>query len=279
MTPKESGDNVDTSVTTNNRADSGEALKGAGGSSIALERERTSRSIGRRGTVVGYGSVQDNGAAQFGWNIGPGLAALDGRRMTYVHGPGQYSLAALVSIPSWWDEVSVTVSVSWVDVEGRVVGQAKKPLTYLVRVPTDFESLEATLIAADEQAGPEILESRLDPVYLTACQPGAIVVPGRRLWRSTRVTLGFQSADEISVLPDMKGIIAKFRSVQNQARVNELAPSPGKGAAVGEIARPVRIWTSQGSVTLPYSARIGVPSGCQEQPAESVGGARVTSSK
>jgi hypothetical protein len=133
----------------------------------------------------------------------------------------------------------------------------------------DFGPLEALLLGI-EQLGPELMESRLDPVTLTACRPGAIVIPGRRLWRSTKVTVGYQTADTISVLPNMKGIIARFDRVQNQMSWDEEAAWRKRGGE-GAIQRAVRVWTSQGSVTLPTPARIGIPAGaagdCMAAPA------------
>jgi hypothetical protein len=78
------------------------------------------------------------------------------------------------------------------------------------------------------------------------------------------VTLGFQQADAISVLPNMKGIIATFYNVENQlsfAEEYELRRKNPEGR-MPEIQRPVRVWTSQGSLTLPSPASIGIPNGC-----------------
>lgn len=264
VTPKESADSVISSLTTDSRIETAAPIKGADPPSISLGRERTSRAISRRGSVVGFGRASEVGAAEFGWVIGPRLPTLDGQNLTYVHGVGQYSLSALVSIPSWWNEVSLEVSTSWIGLDGNPVNSGKQRVVYKVEVPTDFEPLETTLLEV-QQLGPELMESRLDPVSLTACQPGAVVIPGRRLWRSTRVTLGYQTADEISVLPNMKGIVAHFRSVQNQMTLAEAAKARSGGGTrkEPEIQRPVRVWTSQGTITLPNAATIGIPAWCE----------------
>ena len=249
VTPKESGDAVDASLGAGSRIDSGGLFKGAG-TTLALEREQTARALQRRNNVVGFGenSQDKEMKARFGWIIGPRVPAIDGQRLTYVQGAGQYALSALVSMPSWWDEVEMQVRTTWRNTDGS--SRSSEGKSYIMRIPTDFEPLEAALLQI-EQRKPTVLESRLDAIALTACQPGAIVIPGRRLWRSTKVSLGYQVADEIAVLPDMKGIVATFRTVQNQASLDEQR-------AGDDVRRPVRVWTSQGSTSLPYPARIGI---------------------
>lgn len=260
VTPKESGDLLHSSLGSDARVDA--PGLGRNGAAIGLGRERVMRAVARRGTVVGFGTAGKD-VADFGWLIGPRMPVHDGPDTPYVHGIAQYSLTALVSIPSWWSEVELQVSTKWIGLDGVAVGPATKELLYKVEIPTDFEPLETALLEV-QQLGPELMDSRLDPVSLTACKPGAIVIPGRRLWRSTRVTLGYQSADEISVLPNMKGIVATFRQVLNQATVDEFerARRPGGPHAPFEIRRPVRVWTSQGTINLPTPARIGIPNGC-----------------
>ena len=228
-----------------------------------LHKRAAATAINRQGQVVGFGSLLGGeSAAVFGWVIGPRRLIRAGDRLMRVHSPAQYSMSALVSIPSWWDTVHLEVTTSWIDEDGS--RRNDRPVKYTVEVPTDFEPLEATLLQA-QQLGPELMESRLDAVQLTACQSGAIVIPGRRLWRSTVVTLGYQTADEISVLPNMKGIIAKFKVVQNQISQREYFDSKARQKThqgPPEIQRAVRVWTSQGAIALPIPARIGIPENC-----------------
>ena len=262
VTPKESADNVSTQLSSDARVDAGALLAPANAPSLNMSRESSARALTRRNSVVGFGSVSSSDSAGFGWTIGARVPQLDGPRLSYVHGAGQYSLSALVSIPSWWNEVVLEVTTRWVGRDGKLLDGTGERITYKVDVPTDFEPLEASLLEV-QQLGPELMESRLDPVALTACRPGAIVIPGRRLWRSTRVTLGYQTADEISVLPNMKGIVASFNSVRNQMTLAEAAAvRDSKPPRVMEIQRPVRVWTSQGTITLPNLATIGIPERC-----------------
>jgi hypothetical protein len=89
----------------------------------------------------------------------------------------------------------------------------------------------------------------MDDYVLAACQPATIVIPGIRLWRSTRVTLGSQRADRIEVLPNMEGIIAYFDEV--------LLPRVDTGRSEGNV--PLRVWTSEGMDDARTKVRIMQP--------------------
>ena len=264
VTPKESSDNVNFTISTDAKVEGQTAMGAAPESTKAtlqLGRQAKSQTLEQRNAVVGFSSFSNDKSAQFGWLISPRHTRIDGQRLVQVQTPGQYPLSALVSLPSWWNQVRLEITTSWVGKDGEAIKESK-PIEHVIDMPTDFEPLEGILLGI-EQLGPELMESRLDPVLLTACQPGAIVIPGRRLWRSTKVTLGYQTADSIAVLPNMKGIIAKFENVQNQASLTEIQGAT-KGEPV-EIPRAVRVWTSQGSLTLPTPARIGIPESCLEK--------------
>jgi hypothetical protein len=73
------------------------------------------------------------------------------------------------------------------------------------------------------------------------------------------VTLGAQVADEIHVLPNMRGIIAKFDKVH----VPSAWSGPKGFSSVDESGSnvPVTVWTSQGSRTLRKRAQILAPTG------------------
>jgi hypothetical protein len=155
--------------------------------------------------------------------------------------------------------VRLEVTTRWIGRDGTATEETPVLEKPVVQLPADFEALEPLLLDI-EQIGPELMDARLDPVLLTACEPGAILIPGRRLWRSTKVTLGHQQADSISVLPNMKGIIARFDRVRNPLSVPE-EQKLGKNGQPHQIFRTVRVWTSQGSLTVPTPASIGIPVG------------------
>lgn len=61
------------------------------------------------------------------------------------------------------------------------------------------------------------------------------MIIGNELWRSPAVTLGGQKADEIEVLPSMKGIIATFEPVALTAQTSE-----------GPVMVDLRAWNGDG---------------------------------
>jgi hypothetical protein len=261
VTPKESGDLVESGSDSKLRFDLAGAASGPQGA-LAMGRDQQTQSAMRRGSLIGFAEPMDDKTARFGWIIKPRFMTPEGwTNRSLIQGLQQHPLSALISLPAWWDEVELEVVTTWIDHEGQPLAKSTAS-KYSMRIPMDFEPLEQTLLELD-QPGPELLEPRLDPILLTACTSGSIVIPGRRLWRSTRVTLGYQSADEISVLPDMKGIVASFREVSNQATSDEEA-AKSSSKPWFQINRPVRVWTSQGAISLPTTARISVPNGCTQ---------------
>jgi hypothetical protein len=255
VSPKESADSTVLDQTSSLAA-SGSGRKGEGAIAARLADALALRAENRNAVVVGFGNAASKrDEAEFGWIIGPRESRLEANRTVSFHGPAQHSLSALVSVPSWWSEVNLRVSTDWIDSDGEPGTEPSKPVEDTVDLPIDFEPLERALLEV-QQAGPELFDLGLDPVRLVACTNGAIVIPGERLWRSTVVTLGTQRADEISVLPDMKGILARFLPVENQATPEEMQGSPRS------IERTVRVWTSEGSATLSAPATIAIPDAC-----------------
>ena len=97
----------------------------------------------------------------------------------------------------------------------------------------DLDAIDEAVMEKSLPKEPAISTARLDTHTLRPCRPGSIVIPGARLWRSTRVTIGAQRADRIEVMPDMQGVIAHF---------NEVLPlADGRSSFV-----TLRVWTSEG---------------------------------
>jgi hypothetical protein len=261
VTPKESAETVMSTLALASQigAQTPAADDKKSGAALQAKREFLSKAVSRRPTVVGFGGgATSESKAEFGWLIGPRQSAADGQALAYKQVASQYALSALVSVPAWWGRLSLEVTTGWIEQNGKTIRSQGEPTTMDVDLPADFEALEVLLLGI-EQIGPELMDVRLDPVLLTACEPGAILIPGRRLWRSTKVTLGNQVADSIFVLPNMKGIIATFDQVKNPLSLEERQRLVDRKTPTQRIRRPVRVWTSQGSLTLPTLASIGVP--------------------
>lgn len=210
---------------------------------------------------------------QFGWAIAPQFQSeFDTERK---HGERQYSLSALISVPAWWRSVDLKLETCWAerkDLEirqdsevcpGHPSGGLKTPQVDVVRLPGAISELSHKL-------GFEVVqEPRLDRISSPSARlqvetgrPAALLLTGGRIWRSTEVTLGSQKADEIIVLPNMEGILAKFKCVRRQLPIRLPAPEEeGRDSSAPEkdsfirVPVDIKVWTSEG-VTDPAYAEL-----------------------
>jgi hypothetical protein len=276
VTPQEHGVLIHSKQTGEEQLSTSMGVSGNSGAAAAdVQSQRTANSeqFKSRAGIIGFGeNVSSNdgsencsGEASFGWIINP--EDIDSRTgSTAFHQElKKYTVSAEVSVPSWWRSVLISTATSWIAENGRDVQQT----THVdqIEIPSDFEAFEETLLGSQ---GPELDDSALDAIQLRVQDdpdPSQfIVIPGRRLWRSTQVTLGYHQASSIAVLPNMKGIIAKFDSIPDMSTPDEKSAwcDRYRGASDLEIERPVRVWTSQGSVTLPRPATIYALGKCKE---------------
>lgn len=154
-------------------------------------------------------------------------------------------LSAIVSLPSWWPSAKITVRTCWLRPKmiqhHDVADFCRQPATrkdgiadghdpakrkaegygslgsdsvFPVRLPSNaqdvLQKLGFFIIRApylDIQGG------GAESLTVQAGRPAEIRLTGKRLWKNPRVRLGNQWHTEIEVLPDMKGIIAKFECV------------------------------------------------------------------
>lgn len=101
-------------------------------------------------------------------------------------------------------------------------------------MPPEYESFDAFISGKEAVRRPKISRRLIDETFFTPCARNVLLIPGYRLWRSAAVTVGSQSADKITVLPNMKGIIAEF--------------PPSRSASTS--FQPLRVWTSEGVDTV-----------------------------
>lgn len=210
----------------------GETGKGAGAVST-LNSERGFRAAPR---TVGFSDAAANGAVQFGWVIS-GQGRMDST---------QKSGLALVSVPAWTNELSVHVDTGWVQGSGALAVTGS--YDFNVPIPPDYEAFDAFVGGSRIRHEPRI-SNDLMPKWdvLEACNDVSIIIPGFRLWRSTVVTLGSETAARITVLPNMRGIIARFENLfaGNVPRTSETAK--------------LRVWTSEGVDTAATTFTIAPP--------------------
>jgi hypothetical protein len=251
VTPKANADLVFATVGSRIR---GEAMLPEGFSAMTAG-DVMSSAMNQRSVVVGFSDgFSSSERAKFGWIINPRLLSRHG---TTVHASAQYPVSALVSIPSWWSEIRLEIDAGWLEEDGTRKASDRAIQVLHVSLPADYEALEQILLQI-QQLGPELMESHLDPIRLTACKPASVLIPGKRMWRTSVVTVGAQRADEIFVLPNMKGIIASYRSIASRA------PNETEGNSSDSVGRTVRVWTSQGVIALPDPAVVSGPENCAD---------------
>jgi hypothetical protein len=237
--------------------------------SISASAKRHLDAIRENVAIVSFGSApigDKTASTTFGWVFSPtSTDEYDGRRK---FSPVQHSVYALLSVPAWWSKVQFTVNKAWTDDAGRPVDTKQWALAsdvapetvpqqaYTIPLPVDYEAIDLIVLGATRRS-PEVYGIGLEqPIRVAACRAADILLPGKRLWRSTIVTLGGQVADRITVLPSMRGIIAHFGEVE----IPPALTNPSK-----ESKLPVTIWTSEGQYTLPSEAVVVIPGEIQQQ--------------
>ncbi len=194
-----------------------------------------SQTAGAEPVVINFAGGQSSDAFDFGWAIvRPGIQE-----------PMQVSQLVLVSVPAYLDELNLSVDVGWLGRGATRIGGGPGPVDIKVVLPPDYEALDTLVVGGTRRHGPVIDESQVcGDIAVTACKDADILIAGERLWRSTSVTLGAQTADRITVMPDMRGIVASFEPV-------DLPP-----AGEDERAQDLIVWTSEGSAKLPFRAKV-----------------------
>jgi hypothetical protein len=195
--------------------------------------------------------MQEPARARFGWAILP--QSSEGNGFFKAQQPESYAVSALVALPGWWKTAHLEVRTCWVaqsDLQPQLdldkfCGSFAEADTHRFDIrlqsPSGNVDLMENLRFFVEKAPAIYLTA---PPFVEAGRPGAIRIPGTRLWRSPVVLLGEQQADSIEVLPDMKGIIAKFNCVRWPA-----VPATHNSGADAEVALVVT--TSEGSIPEP----------------------------
>lgn len=222
----------------------------------------------------------------FGWIVGPKYLVPNKTKgdIGFVHAPVQYSLSAVISVPNWWTSLNLNINSCWVeqsgisqmargnDVSGGNMGYPyldnichsrtvessyHNDINYIVRLPGSPAELPRKF-GYDIERVPAIREHRYqEPLadFYIGQEDASLIIKGDELWRSTVVTMGNQKADTIEVLPNMKGIVAKFKKVEIPNK--KLSPQLG-GRAQDKpcvVRSNVIVWTSEGK-TKPLFVRI-----------------------
>lgn len=215
------------------------ALLGGGNKVEALIQklstvEKELELVERHPLVVGFGDWQyenkadPNTATRFGWVIKPRLAGSQdlSDNSEFRQLPSHHSLSAVISIPSWWRSVTVQVNKCWKTEPKLGAGistlcdksDSKSPL-FSIKVPGHGHEINQKL-KFEVFKNPHLLNLNYQGdhnQYIEIGRKGVVLLEGERLWRSTVVMLNNQLADNIEVLPDMKGVMATFQCVEPAA--------------------------------------------------------------
>lgn len=148
----------------------------------------------------------------FGWVFGPSFQiSPDGKQTRYRHSVAQKPVAAELSLPAWLDAVEVAVETRWVREDGSDASVPRGSVSYTVDLPA--QPVEA-LAAIDERY---LREPRIDTfqeLRVVEGEAASVLITGRNVWRSTDVFIGSQRSTSLSVLPDNRGVVARFAAIE-----------------------------------------------------------------
>jgi len=231
-----------------------QAVTGAASADAMLNYIRVNdalfHALRRQPLVVGFsgplGPLNQASSAAFGWVIGPRYEIrTDGRNQAagFRHIPVQNSVSGVISVPAAVERVNLIVTKCWKDgVESW--GPSATPNRcwenqMVVALPADDS--RAFQLARSSVTNARRIELAADsPRFyrVRVGSPASLIIRGDNLWRNTVVLLGGQQADRVSVLPDMRGILATFNKVS----------SPAQSGSSEKSGLELRVVTSEQSV-------------------------------
>lgn len=187
--------------------------------------------------------------ATFGWILGPRFDISQSSMPRFRHAASENDVSAIISVPSWWKSATLTMTTCWVDerevrslhTDGSGIDlyvackNKSKEDQHTIRLPRALSEI-ARKLELEVVRRPSVsreLQSTGFREY-EADQPADFLILGNHLWRSTVVTLDGMPADNIIVLPNMKGIVARF---------NKIPPLP---AGVDRKVSMMFLFTSEG---------------------------------
>lgn len=270
VTPKEAVQRVASATAfeaAQERALSLAAVAGTVGIDAAVEAIREAnfraQSILRQPLVVGYSGllqltqstyqsqVEDQGT-QFGWILGPRFKARSSTGgFDFRHSTVQRPLSAVVSVPGWWTNLTLTVTTCWIDesLDGTPRGRfcsSRDSQQMSIRLAGDVSEITHALFPRPKYP----LAQLLGQPDIEIGRPEAIVLLGTNLWRNPTVALDNQIANAVEILPDMKGVVATFNKVAH--------PAGWTNSQTFSFA-DLTIWTSEGSTQALGRVRLHKP--------------------
>lgn len=181
---------------------------------------------------------------KFSWLIGPIFQIKDDRQNAeFFHEATVKTVAADVSLPSWWKSVRMNAKATWIkrgslrDISfGSVdVATVDDPI-YLPAKATDlpkiFRSTPRPTIRLDDD-NPE------KNTHVTGGERFNIIIEGKDIWRVSSASIGGVLSDEVQILGDMDAIRVTFPKVTSRACVSKLSGTGEKTSCETNI----KLWS------------------------------------
>jgi len=221
---------------------------GAGlGANYSRITEKQVDAILRKPLVVGYADGLDS----FGWVVGPRFELSDDGDVTFSQNFINHSVTATAIVPGWWDGVNLNAYTGWINSKGIEVYR-EQPTQIQQILVQDLNSITAYFV---EKTSVEFQRPFLNPPWdrekgiqsyvLTSGRSENLLIRGTNLWKSPQVYVGSQRSDSITILPDMKGLVASFNEIASPSTIKD-------NQAVVDLS----VFTSNGSATLRNAVRI-----------------------
>jgi hypothetical protein len=209
-------------------------LSGDAAASYSQQAVGRAAALERVPSVVGYSvfgteNDTDRAEATFGWVIAPKAVLNPEGSIDMQHIPKTYDLSVDLSVPAWWPLLSLDVRSAWGPsptslAQGAILASdddtGRVTTVPLNRAETSYASFTE---AMTQTASLRPVISNYFGGPINACSETSIVIEGRNLWRTKQaIVLGkVIPTKDISVLPDMNGIVLK---------IPKFAPSPATEA-------------------------------------------------
>jgi hypothetical protein len=233
-------------------ADSLLTSMGIGTIASETNEEALGSSLNSRVTSFGDARQEDQKSGiqiAVGWIIDPkaGRVALPRNDLTTT----AESVMAIVSVPSWWPYLKLTIKKSWLTADGSLEPTTRNDEifadspndgagettdnTIVVNLPNSQQLLDSSLIGAGKR-GPKlesaicenVLNNKSEDLGKSKRMEMVCVIRGKKLWRNTVVTYGPIEHTALKILPDMEGLIASFPEISLDCK------------------RGLAVWTSEG---------------------------------
>ena len=182
------------------------------------------QAILRRPLVVAY---TDEGL-KFGWLLGPRFEIGNDGKPRFAHTAVQHSVQTSIIVPGWARTLSLEYRTLWIGPDGSAREQKRGSIEVLL--PGDDKAITARLLAETGTQRTPFIEPLNSPVHerptirLQAGKPAEVLIRGQNLWRNPKVFIGGQGTEDVTVLPDMEGLAAKFATVNMPPRKSKENP-------------------------------------------------------